>query len=612
MVLGLPLGICSFGLAKSFDKLTGVKIPYQLFFIFLILFPAPGAVQVRMLNTSASNTNVMVPSSVPWTDVSDWAQLVSACASSGTVILSANFQMDGYTKDPIQVNGKELVIWGNGAVLDAEQKGCFFYGDDSKGKTLLELHDTIFQNSSSSCEGAIFFAVEPLIIHNCTFRTMQGRPVIYAPSANVQIFSSAFERNIAGDLKETPVPVIFISGGQGLVIRDTRFDSNRVSGCDSAHGGKNGAAIFGQYTTIAVHTSTFINNFLFGNGAAISILGSNTTINSTNFANNAVGSVCMSMARSCDTRIKCRTDLDCCPGCPPGTDPHMSCVPSVGGAIYAISPSWNEKQSTTALHIFDSTFESNQQEPIPIPGPRMSAAGGAVWVGGGVDVTFTGCHFKGNNNTKGNNDITRSDDTSNVTFACAKGTVGAPVTMKAGESEIANPPPTSLKCTALKYSCDGLTGTCKEDQSGHFPTKSACSGVCTAQPTPAPCQVPRNCGDKNGTTVCGHTFTGCEFTCPFCCNPYYIAACDSCTEYKCKPVPPLPPPVTTKYSCVTMPHDHCMEVSSGYFPSAKDCEKACEQPPSLSPLMLEPAIGLEEDTMFLRLWDFIQRASWWE
>jgi hypothetical protein len=62
-----------------------------------------------------------------------------------------------------------------------------------------------------------------------------------------------------------------------------------------------------------------------------------------------------------------------------------------------------------------------------------------------------------------------------------------------------------------------------------------------------------------------------------------------------------------------MPHYHCIEVSSGYFPSAKDCEKACEQPPSLSPLPLDPAIvvELEENTAFRRLLDFIQRAIWW-
>jgi hypothetical protein len=87
---------------------------------------------------------------------------------------------------------------------------------------------------------------------------------------------------------------------------------------------------------------------------------------------------------------------------------------------------------------------------------------------------------------------------------------------------------------------------------------------------------------KNKTTVCGHTFTGCEFTCDFCCSPLYVLACEGCTEAKCTPLPPLPPPVTTKYACITTPSYHCVEFSSGTFSSATECEKGCEQPPRSS------------------------------
>jgi hypothetical protein len=65
--------------------------------------------------------------------------------------------------------------------------------------------------------------------------------------------------------------------------------------------------------------------------------------------------------------------------------------------------------------------------------------------------------------------------------------------------------------------------------------------------------VPRNCGTYNNTLVCWHKFTGCEFTCDFCCGtPAGHAACEGCTEAECKPVPPLlpkpvPPPQT--YAC---------------------------------------------------------------
>jgi hypothetical protein len=65
----------------------------------------------------------------------------------------------------------------------------------------------------------------------------------------------------------------------------------------------------------------------------------------------------------------------------------------------------------------------------------------------------------------------------------------------------------------------------------------------SAAPVPEPCQVPRNCGDHNNSVVCGHKFTGCEFTCDFCCSPPGLGNCDGCTAAKCKVVPPLPLPI---------------------------------------------------------------------
>jgi hypothetical protein len=68
-----------------------------------------------------------------------------------------------------------------------------------------------------------------------------------------------------------------------------------------------------------------------------------------------------------------------------------------------------------------------------------SQVGGAVYayVYGGTNATLIGCIFNGNDGTTGHNDITRSDGTSNVTFACANGAAGAPVTMKAVISAVA-------------------------------------------------------------------------------------------------------------------------------------------------------------------------------
>jgi hypothetical protein len=105
--------------------------------------------------------------------------------------------------------------------------------------------------------------------------------------------------------------------------------------------------------------------------------------------------------------------------------------------------------------------------------------------------------------------------------------------------------------------------------------KSACTAP---TPSPTPCQVPRNCGQHNNTVVCGHKFTGCEFTCAFCCEPYYVGInCDPCTEAKCKPVPPLPP--STTYDCL-FPSIQCKQIagSSGQFNSSAACAKVCVSP----------------------------------
>jgi hypothetical protein len=79
---------CAFGLAKAFDKLTGVKIPCrELLFVFLTLFPAPGAavtqalvdqsfIQVVVHTNISASTSMAAVGTVP-----SWAQLVTACAA---------------------------------------------------------------------------------------------------------------------------------------------------------------------------------------------------------------------------------------------------------------------------------------------------------------------------------------------------------------------------------------------------------------------------------------------------------------------------------------------------------------------------------------------------
>jgi hypothetical protein len=98
---------CVFGLAKAFDKLTGVKIPCrELLLVFLALFPAPGAAATQALADQSSiqvvvHTNISASISMVAVDtVTSWGQLVTACAApSVNITLSPTFKMGAYTNE---------------------------------------------------------------------------------------------------------------------------------------------------------------------------------------------------------------------------------------------------------------------------------------------------------------------------------------------------------------------------------------------------------------------------------------------------------------------------------------------------------------------------------
>jgi hypothetical protein len=95
---------CLFRFDKRFDKLT-VKIrSHELLFIFLTLFPAPGAAATQGLVNQSSiqvavYTNASTSASmVAVNNVASWAQLVTACdAPSVNITLSPAFKMGAYT-----------------------------------------------------------------------------------------------------------------------------------------------------------------------------------------------------------------------------------------------------------------------------------------------------------------------------------------------------------------------------------------------------------------------------------------------------------------------------------------------------------------------------------
>jgi hypothetical protein len=106
--------VCAFGLAKALDKLTGFKIPCrELLFIFLALFPAPGAATQGLADKSSIqvvvHTNASPSTAMDAVDtVTSWAQLVTACnATSANITLSPTFQMGVYSN---QIDFR-LVCW---------------------------------------------------------------------------------------------------------------------------------------------------------------------------------------------------------------------------------------------------------------------------------------------------------------------------------------------------------------------------------------------------------------------------------------------------------------------------------------------------------------------
>jgi hypothetical protein len=95
----------------------------------------PSATMLPSSTNAGSLTNMRVVNTTTvamrrlLTEVSNWAEMKTACGSSGTVALSDDFVMGTYTPTPsplyggIDFSGKHLVIIGNSKTLDAGEKG---------------------------------------------------------------------------------------------------------------------------------------------------------------------------------------------------------------------------------------------------------------------------------------------------------------------------------------------------------------------------------------------------------------------------------------------------------------------------------------------------------
>jgi predicted outer membrane repeat protein len=469
-----------FGLAKAFDKLTGVKIPCrELLFVFLTLFPAPGAAVTQALADQSSiqvavYTNANASTSVFAVDaVTSWAQLVTACAAPSAninITLSPAFQMGAYTKD-IGVYNKAITIFGSNAILDAGRQGIFFNVNGvARGPgSSLELHGITLKNGAGITVNCAY-----LMIYDSTFESNYGGAIYAMTAHSLEIHNTVFQSNTATTYQGG---AIYATNGASVEIYDSAFISNTAS---------DGGAIYATLGAhVEMHTVTFKTNDAYGNqnqnqgGAIYASNGAYVEIYDSEFISNTAdyGGAIFAGMRGGSARIY--------------TSRFVSNEAFEGGAIYASSEGGGARIYTSSfvmnqayanggmiyisgsLAAFNCTFHGNTV--------GKHKGGGAAYVNDGANATFTGCIFNGNDGTKGHNDITRSDDTSNVTFACVNGTVGAPVTMKAGESEMVDPPPMSLKCTASKYVCHRpgtAPGQCVVVPSGGVSLKD-CVEVCT-------------------------------------------------------------------------------------------------------------------------------------
>jgi hypothetical protein len=96
---------------------------------------APDALSVGGARQVTAVTNVTALQNLP-----TWAHLATAMATSGTYTLAPGFSMDGYSGTRIELTqGIDVTVLGQGAVLDASNKGKFFSIDSGASLTLKDL-----------------------------------------------------------------------------------------------------------------------------------------------------------------------------------------------------------------------------------------------------------------------------------------------------------------------------------------------------------------------------------------------------------------------------------------------------------------------------------------
>ena len=389
-----------------------------------------------------------------------WQALKRACARPGasTITLSDDFKMGAYD-GPIFLNSsKEVTVEGGGATLRAAGMGYFF--DVQGDGTVLQLSNITLENG---------------------FSTLVGGAIQASAGASVKIRSAVFANNraVTSDIHAEGVRwggAIYVAAG-ALAVHDSTFVNNAVSNPVSLP--DKGGAIYASASSVTIDNCTFRNNTAEFGGA---VYGDAATA--------------MNIARSVFTLNRARYGGALYalqgPAAITSSSFDQNTASTSGGGLYVsgVAPfdvtnssfSGNSAAATDggggAIYAYYATAQVNDTQ---FSNNVANGAGAAVFILGYVHITMSnsgfhtntaqrggalwadadapntalllGCGFVGNEveGRRGANDVARGHYNvggydSTVTFGCARGKQGAPVTMKL--YELANPPPGSLKCTA--------------------------------------------------------------------------------------------------------------------------------------------------------------------
>ena len=119
-------------------------------------------------------------------------------------------------------------------------------------------------------------------------------------------------------------------------------------------------------------------------------------------------------------------------------------------------------------------------------------------------------------------------DCDKTSYTCAPKAGGAFTTKSTCMAYCIMPPPTPPPTPAVMYKCDSSTGQCLPSAQG-AQTAAQCAGSCV-------CEIPHNCGQLNGTYVCGKKINACN-VCDECCE-FYVLPQANCNECVAQAAPP--------------------------------------------------------------------------